>query len=280
MGSIYRIVNAGNEFRVNLANYYAQEETRESGNKKEAALSSLANFQRSLGNSVRMEQAGDQYNDQINELAGRLDARNTLNINTSLAAAQQLGGIAAQAAAAGVGGSSIDALDGVTELQRNITQQGTTLNTKQMASSGTRSAVDNLTNGLQAVDFGATFGSYDYNKDVKPVPLKNRITTIAAIAVATYFGGPAAGQAAADSTLAAWDASNGKYNSAYKQADKASGEWLSAAKDYAQRGGQSWWGAVTQSGGTNGGNPSSSLSGYSDQPSSDSSGGDFSMWGW
>lgn len=226
MGSIGEVINSGQEYKVMVANYNAENETRISGNTKMAMLSSLSNFSRSLGNQVRMQAAGDQYGSAVNQLAGQLDQRSTLKLNTSLAAAQQLGSLAASAGAQGVGGSSIDLLNDVTDLQRNITQNETDRTTKQLSSSGMNDAVTNLTSGLGRIDLGTTLGNFDYSTSIAPRRLKKVGMHLFGIAAAAMIGQEGA---AADAAVSQWHAANGDFNGANKAAAASASQWLQGA---------------------------------------------------
>lgn len=252
MGSVVQIIYAGNQYRIDNAKYNAANKIRSSSNIASGAEATLANFSRSLGNQVRQENAGKQYNAAVSQIADQLDTRGALNLNTSLAATQQLGAIQAGAAAAGVGGSSIQLLDQVTELHRNIQQDQQTTDTNKFSKSATMAATQSLVNGQGQLDFAQTSANVDTTQSVAPVAMKNRFGTLVAVAVATYFGGPQAGQAVADSAIASNKAANGDYDGSAKMADRAMSGYVGAASGYAKSGGQSWWSQVTGGSGSSG----------------------------
>lgn len=240
MGSVVQIVYAGNTYRKELAEYEAAKTVRKATNKANAAQATLADFSRSLGNQVRMENAGKDYNEQIGQISDKLNSRVTVNVNQSLAASQRLGAIQSQAAAAGVGGSSVQLLDQLTQLQRNTVQQEQATQTTQFASSATRANVRQLTAKQGDLDFTTAHANLDFTTDIAPAKPKGRVGALIAIAVATYFGGPQAGQAAADSYVAEWKARDGKWADSANLADRAAAGYTAAFQQLGQRGGKSW----------------------------------------
>lgn len=240
MGSVVQILYAGNQFRVQNAQYYANKMVRSANNVKAGAEASLQEFSRSLGNQIQMENAGKHYNDAMGAISANLNNRVTVNVNKTLQASAALGAIQSNVAAAGVGGSSVQLLDQVTNLQRNIAQQDATDATSRYQSSATRNATTELGEGLSSIDLSSHMAQLDYTQDIAPHKPGGRLGALIGIAVATYFGGPQAGQAAADSTVAAWKAQNGDYGQAASYADRASSGFISGFSQMGQRGGKSW----------------------------------------
>jgi len=268
------IINSGNDYRTRNAEYYATLKTNVSGNKKEAAEVSLENFSTSLGNQRRMEAAGEQYNDTVDQLASQLESRTTLNLNTALGAAQTLGAIQADSGAAGVGGSSIELLSHTTELQRNITQQETTNTTQQAAKSGQMGAVENLARGLGSNDLTEAIGNFNYTNPIKPMKMQNKWLKVIGVAIATFFGGPQGGQAAADFAGGQYQYENQNPQQAYNDWDHAASEAGSAIKGYQERGG-SWFSSIFGSPGASKDNSVNfDFAAHSNAPSYASSGDD------
>lgn len=250
MGSVNTILQANNITRVKMAEYNAAVTVQVAGNKKEAAMASLSDFSRSLGNTLRMEAAGKQFNEATSQLAEALEARGTGKINTSLAAAERMGQLTAQASAMGVGGSSMDLLNDTVKLQRNITQDLQDEATGRLAARGARGNANIMSNAENQTDLSRSFGNFDYTVHIAPKRMKARFGKLVAVAVATYFGGPMAGKAVADLAVADWQYSNGNFEGGAKTAGQAMEAGLSAYSSWSslQSGdsAQSWFSAVTQ----------------------------------
>lgn len=247
MGSVNTILQANNIHRIAEANYDASVMRSQSHNNLEVAKMGLAEFSRSLGNVLRIEAAGKEYNEAVSQMAATTEARSMGRINDSLAAAERSGALMAQAGALGVGGASVDLLNKTVELQRNVQQDMQATENSRLASSSARGAATIMDNAHNSMDLTRTFGNFDYTVHIAPKRMKHRFMHLVGIAVATYFGGPMAGQAAADAVVGQWQAENGNFQGMSKSFDSAAQNGMSAWKGYSDRGGGSWFGAVSQS---------------------------------
>lgn len=245
MGSVNTIIQANNITRIKKAEYDAAKMTQESSNKLEVAKQTLSDFSRALANANRMEAAGKEYNEAVNAVAQTLEARSTGRINSSLAAADKLGALAAGAAFQGVGGSSVEMLDATVKLQRNIEQQMQDISTDRLASAGARSAAQVIDNAASQTDLSRTFGNFDYTRYIEPKAMKRRLGKLIGVAAATLFGGPQVGEAAADVMVGTWQASNGDFEGMSNSLGRAAKGFSSAAQDWMARDGESWFGYVT-----------------------------------
>lgn len=250
MGSVNTILQANNIHRIKQAEYEGANEVQVASNKLEAAKASLAEFSRSLGNSLRIEAAGKEFNEGVSDLAAALEGRTTNQLNSSLAAAERIGALSAQAAAAGVGGSSVALLNDTIELQRNIEQDLQRQATSRLAAKGSRANAQIMNNAYNQIDLSRALGSFDYTVRIAPQKMKNRLGKAIGVAVATYFGGPMAGQAAADFAVSEWQAGNADFqgmsrslDSGFQHAIKGYQTWSSLQGG---DGPKSWFGAVTQ----------------------------------
>lgn len=246
MGSVTTILQANNITRMDQATYDANVWTQKANNKKEAANITLADFSRSLGNTLRVEGAGREFNEAVSNLASSLESRTMGKLNSSLAAAERTGALLAQAGAQGVGGTSVDLLSDTIKLQRNIEQDLQQQTTDRMASQGGRANAQIMDNALSQTDLQRQFGSFDYTVYIAPKAMKRRLGKLIGVAAATWFGGPQAGEAAADAMVGSWQAENGNFAGAAKSFDSAVQGAAGAWQDYNERGGGSWFGAVTQ----------------------------------
>lgn len=250
MGSVNTILQANNITEIKKGEYDAATMIQRSGNKREAAKAALADFSRSLGNTLRIEAAGKEFNEATSQLAASLEGRTTNKINSSLAAAEKMGALAAQAGALGVGGSSIELLSTTIKLQRNIEQDLQQQATDRLAASGSRANAQIMDNAYNTIDLTQTYGSFDHTVYIAPKRMKRRLGKLIGVAVATYFGGPMAGEAVADFAVGTWQAENadfkgmaGSFDSAAANAVRGYNTWSSLQGG---DGPKSWFGAVTQ----------------------------------
>lgn len=86
----------------------AKTEARDAKNERSAAEADLARFNRNLQNKNILDTAGKNYATLGENLGRRLDAATTRGAMASLAFSEELGAYSASAAAAGVGGSSVE----------------------------------------------------------------------------------------------------------------------------------------------------------------------------
>ncbi len=214
MGSLNTIINANNITRIQTAEYDAAQMLQQSGNKRQAQEIALKEFSRTLGNNLRIEQAGKQFNEAMGQLAQMSTAASTNRLNLDLAASQRLGQLNTQAAAAGIGGTSVDLLNDTIVLQRESQAVLDGRATEIGLAAGQRSASNIMNNAYMSQDLTQSLGSFDYTRHIKPQRMKRRLGKLIGVAVATYFGGPMAGEAVADFAVGEWQSSNAKYDAA------------------------------------------------------------------
>jgi hypothetical protein len=240
MGSLTAILQSGNTTRIAKANYRAQVADTANTNKLEGAKVGFAGFMRGLNNKAKLDAASREYNYQVGALDEELRGASTQSINSSLQLATAQGALRAQAGAVGVGGNTVDLMDTLTRLQTdaNNEQQNNAINL--MASKGAKSTASIISGALGNLDMTRTFGQFDYRSYIQPKDLKHKALTLVGIAAATYFGGPQAGEAAADGAMGEWQARNGNFTGAMQSYGGAVTNTTAALKSSAQRGGQSW----------------------------------------
>lgn len=90
---------------------------REANNELGAAQSSLSNWMRSVSNKRLITAAGEQYNAYTDNVGRMWDQSATGSLQRRIQASEQLGAIQASAAAAGVGGSTVDTINGTLKLR-------------------------------------------------------------------------------------------------------------------------------------------------------------------
>lgn len=221
MGSVNTILQSGNMHRVSMAEHEAKKLIQSSGNTRAAAEQTLGDFSRSLNNNLRMEAAGTEFNEQMRQLSTELDAGSTKKMNADMQTAERTGALLAQASALGVGGATVELLNETTKLHNALLDGAVTdAMTKTAAGVGQRAA-QGMTNAMNNLDLSRTFGNFDYTVHIAPKKLNNKWAKLAGVAVATYFGGPQAGQAVADMVVGDWQAKNGNFEGAARSFDSA-----------------------------------------------------------
>lgn len=245
MGSgVNTILQANNITAVARANYRAATQTQEANNKKEAARVTLAEFSRTLGNQMKMEAAGKEYNYAMDQLAHELEQSGKQKLNNQLQHAEATGALAAQAGSFGVGGSSVELMDTLMDLKAATQEETRSRAVMLMASKGKVQTAQVLTNASNSFDLSQTIGNYDYQRFVEPQRMKRRLGKLIGVAVATYFGGPQAGEAVADMAVGSWKASNGDFDGAGNSFGNAAANAGKAWQQWSERGGESWGGSI------------------------------------
>jgi hypothetical protein len=102
---------------IDDANYEASETIRKASNELGRAQGGLKNWMTSVSNQRMIEAAGDQYNALGENIARHLDQAATGSLQRRVQASEQLGALTAQAAAAGVGGSTSALINGTLRLR-------------------------------------------------------------------------------------------------------------------------------------------------------------------
>lgn len=218
----------------------AQRITQKARNEAAGAQAALANFSRALSNKRALDAAGAEIS-AINENIGRnLDAASYGQLGQRVAAAEELGASVATAAAAGVGGSTIDLYNQqiMASYSREEDQADRALQSDlYLATEAKGNTLQNAVNGL---DSSQTFANLDFRQfvDHKKMSAPSQVAALAGSALATYYGGPKAGQAVADAFVGYNDAQNGNFGAAATRFDSAISGGLRGAKEYSSLGGK------------------------------------------
>lgn len=232
MGSIASILTSGAEHSIAQAKIDNARKTQASGNLRSAAESSLARFTQSLSNSRQMKAAGEQVNAQTQNIARMTDQAVAGSAFQRLEAASALGEATAMAAAAGVGGSSIDTYKATMQLREAINQDAADQEIKanNINMSANKGAI--LEDAVASQNNNNIQTQLDYTEYVDHVKLKNKVGALVAVGVATYFGGAKAGMATADTIMAGNKYANADYQGGNALLTQAAGNYVGAAKDY------------------------------------------------
>lgn len=154
---------------IDVANAEAANTVREANNATSAATSSLMNFARSINNKRAGEAGGAKVN-AIRVNAGRvMDRLLKGGLQEQLAASEQMGQVAVAAAAAGVGGGSIDAVKRTMALRRGIQQEQlerAQVQTREDFNAQEKAAMSDL---VGSVDIATSVASLDYGVSQPPL---------------------------------------------------------------------------------------------------------------
>ncbi|WWO60312.1 internal virion protein [Xanthomonas phage SB4] len=234
--SVGTILQANNMHRVAVANWEKETKTRAANNELKVAQGNLANWSRSLGNKKRVQAAEVEFNRRMEAMSHELRQMGKQGTTATLQAAEQQGALQALAAFSGVGGASVEAMENMISLQDATTQEELQQAINNMAYSGSLDAAQIMGNAYDSQDFSQTIMSFDYTKSVKPQAMKRRLGKLIGVAVATYFGGPQAGEAVADIAVGEWRATNADFQGAMQSYGSAIQNGGQALKDTMERG--------------------------------------------
>lgn len=241
MGSgVNTILQANNTTRVARANWRAAVAQTKNTNALEVAKGGFSEYMRTLKNNAQLDAASKEYNHQMEALSDELRAKQGAGFNTEVQLASARGALAAQAGYVGVGGSSADLMDTMVRLQAEMDHETQQNAIELMASRGASQTAQIMVNATNGMDLSRTFGQFDYQQHIEPKRMKRRFGKLVGVAVATYFGGPMAGEAVADFAVGTWQAENGNFTGAAGSYDQAIQGGLGAWQQASQRGGQSW----------------------------------------
>lgn len=240
MGGVNTILQANNTTRVARANWRAAGAQTKNTNKLEVAKGGFSEFMRTLNNQTKVNAASKEYNFQMEQLSEELRAKQGAGLNTQIQLAAARGALAAQAGYVGVGGSSADLMDTMVRLQSEMDMETQQNALNLMASRGASQTAQIMSGAYKGMDISRTFGQFDYSEHIEPQAMKRRLGKLVGVAVATYFGGPQAGEAVADFAVGTWQADNGQYQGMTQSFNSAIQNGAQAWQETSQRGGKSW----------------------------------------
>lgn len=219
--------------------------TQKSGNERRGAETALQQFSASLANQRNLDAAGKQINASHSNVARTLSAATSGTLMGRIQAAEELGAMASSAAAAGVGGSSVEAYNQTMRLSRAMQeeQQERSLNSDLIAN--TTNAGEALVDATATLDNGVYRANLDFTQyvDHKKMGTFEKFAWLTTAATATVFGGPQAGMAVASLAEGKQAAMNGDYAAATQAQMGAVQNGFSAGKSFHLTGGNYWSGA-------------------------------------
>ena len=163
---------------IDAANVKASNLLRDGENEKAAARLSLATYTQSLNNR-RVARAGDEQITALSTNFGRmLDASTRGSLQAQIAASEQLGKVAAQAAFAGVGGASTEKVEATLRLRQSLMEAE---QDRQIADA----TADYKTQRMQlerakaeGLDYRYQLAGMDYGQDTMPYRAKPSATAM------------------------------------------------------------------------------------------------------
>ncbi|BAP34927.1 internal virion protein [Ralstonia phage RSJ5] len=165
INSAQRIIDDGNTQAtntVNEANAYAGNVVRAANNAVRAAQSSLSNYQRSAKNQAIQEAGAKKVDAMRTNMLRTADATLRGNMEDRIRSSEQLGALMSQAAAAGMGGGSVDALKSVMDVQDGYVRQVKKDNQQYRTYDQVKALAGVAYDTNMAVDLGQSFANIDY----------------------------------------------------------------------------------------------------------------------
>jgi len=280
MGGVNTILQANNKTHVARAEWRAAVANTANKNRVESSKSNLANFMRTFANQTRVEAASKEFNFQMDQLSEEVRNAQGASLNSQLQLATARGALSAQAGMVGVGGSSVDLMDTMVRLQEEMDVETKDNAAKLLASRGASKTAQIMSNAYGSIDLTQTFGQYDFQEYIEPQRMKRRLGKLIGVAVATYFGGPQAGEAMADFAVGTWQASNGDFDGSGQSFGQAASGALAAYKQWGERGGQAWGASVAEGMGGRGGEATVNWGAFDPDSSKNAYGTQTSGYGW
>jgi hypothetical protein len=240
---IGQMLFGGGAYKVQKAQVKANRLIQAANNEKGAAESELQRFSAGLANRRRMDAAGENIANLEGHIARNIDAKNAGDLQGQLATAEELGRSASMAAAAGVGGSTIDAYNHTVKLRAAL-EQGVgdrAFDADLYAANHDKGAI--LEDAVAGLDNNQYRANLDYRRwvDPKKPSVFQQIATLGVAAAATYFGGPQAGMAVIGASDSLTQAQNGDFAGASSTFNNSIKLGVSAYNDTRSMGGDNYW---------------------------------------
>ena len=149
--------------RLSAASAEVNEQLRKGSNQAKAAENALDLWSQSVNNARKQRAVGNALEAQAVSIGRQLDQAVRGKFSGSIREAEQAGGQAAAAAAAGLEGSVVDRVAGATQLRQQVGEELVIRTTGQAASDVTRRA-GMLTSQLLSLDMTQRAAGLDYNR--------------------------------------------------------------------------------------------------------------------
>lgn len=167
----YQATDAINEARTNAAN-----RLRTAQNEAGRAQGSLADYMRSVSNSNLVRAAGEEYNALSTNMGRLADQQVSGSLMSRVQASEQQGALFASAAAAGIGGSTVDMINGTMRIQDAIMREETDRSYGQMTYDMLSQRAGVMDNAYNSWDYTMSADGADLMPTFKPYTAKPSVT--------------------------------------------------------------------------------------------------------
>lgn len=254
MSAGFEILASGSVHTREQAKIDAARLTQKARNELKGAMSASQAWAQSFANSRKMKMAGEQVGEIAENMARNLDVATSGRFADRLEASQAFGANVASAAAAGVGGSSIEMFNNTLRTTQALREESgdRALNTDLIASSNSRA--NTYGDAAGSMDNQSFQAGLDYTQYIDHVKMSTtaKVLGFAAAAGATYFGGPQAGEAVLSLVAGENKMANGDFEGGFSSYGSAFTNGVSALKGYTTRGntpyGQDIWASARRQG--------------------------------
>lgn len=212
-------------------------------NKLAASNAQFATWMQSYSNQRALKYAGEDITAVNENLSRELDNATYGRAMSRLAASEEIGANLASAAAAGVGGNTVDMFQrtlGLTQAMQEETQDRAIATGQYAMATAKNDILNGAVTGMGNQTFAANL-DYTTFIDHKKMSTTQMLVTTALAGVATYFGGPQAGAAVFDVSAARHRATNGDIDGSAALMASGFERGLGAFAQY-ERSGRTPWG--------------------------------------
>lgn len=239
MSAGFQILASGSIHTREQAKIDASRITQKARNELKGAIAGSQAWAQSLSNKRKMDSAGAQVGELAENMARNLDVASSGRFADRLEASQAFGANVASAAAAGVGGSSIEIFNQTLSTSQALREEAgdRALNTDLIASANSRA--NTYADAAGSQDNQSFQAGLDYTQYIDHVKMStaSKVLGFAAAAGATYFGGPQAGEAVLNLVQGENEMANGNFEAGFASYGKSFVNGVGAAKGYSNRGG-------------------------------------------
>jgi hypothetical protein len=171
--------------------------TQESGNARRGSDAALAAFSASLGNMRRMDAAGSAVSDSAANSVRAMRSQTQGRLSMDIQEAEELGMVAAQAGAAGIGGGSVESYNETVRLTNALKVQEMERSFSEVEFANGQQRANTIKAAVAQNDTNNYTANLDYTQylDWKKPSFFERVSAITSTVAATALGGPEAGAA-------------------------------------------------------------------------------------
>lgn len=167
-----KIIDEGNTYASNLinnTNAAAKNLNRSANNSLAAAQAAFGNLTKSLSNSAKLTSAGNALDANSQNMVRLQDGTSRGSFEQGLRAAEQMGALQAQVAAAGTGGATASMLHRTLELSAARQRTTAEINSGYQTYDMLQQRMGLVSSMVQGLDQGQTFAPVDYSVDIAPL---------------------------------------------------------------------------------------------------------------